>query len=192
MANPTYFEALDYERMVREYPIGDEFAQLMKTISRDELTALQERRLLKLIDRGWQIPFYKRLWSAAGMAPGDIKRLEDSAKIPSYSKADLMKSIEEHPPFGDFHGMETFAKDKRPPVVFHTTSGTTGTPQNLFFGPWSRELQNAMLARAYHVQGIGPDDVVHSVYGHGMINGGHYVRETFVHYSPALYLSAGT
>ena len=71
MANPTYFEALDYERMVREYPIGDEFAQLMKTISRDELTALQERRLLKLIDRGWQIPFYKRLWSAAGRATSE-------------------------------------------------------------------------------------------------------------------------
>ena len=192
MTNPTYFQALDYERMVREYPIGDDFAALMKSMSRDELHTVQEKRLLKLIDRGWEIPFYKRLWSAAGMAPGDIKTLEDSAKIPSYSKADLMKSIEEYPPFGDFHGMETYDKDKRPPVVFHTTSGTTGTPQNLFFGPWSRELQNVMLARAYHVQGIGPDDVVHSVYGHGMINGGHYVRETFVHYSPALYLSAGT
>ncbi len=192
MTNPTYFEALDYERMVREYPIGDEFERLMKTISRDELHALQEKRFLKLMDRGWQIPFYNRHWSAAGMGPGDIKTLEDSAKVPSYSKSDLMKSIEEHPPFGDFHGMELFDKTKRPPVVFHTTSGTTGTPQNLFFGPWSRELQNVMLARAYHIQGIGPDDVVHSVYGHGMINGGHYVRETFVHFSPALYLSAGT
>lgn len=192
MTNPTYFQALDYERMVREYPIGDDFERLMKTISRDELHALQEKRFLKLVERGWQIPFYKRLWSAAGLESGDIRRLEDSVKIPSYSKSDLMKSIEEHPPFGDFHGMELYAKDKRPPVVFHTTSGTTGTPQNLFFGPWSRELQNVMLARAYHIQGIGPDDVVHSVYGHGMINGGHYVRETFVHFSPALYLSAGT
>ncbi|MEQ9449482.1 MAG: phenylacetate--CoA ligase family protein, partial [Rhodospirillaceae bacterium] len=130
MTKPTYFEALDYERMVREYPIGDAFAKLMKTMSRDELTALQETRLLKLIDRGWKIPFYQRLWSAAGMAPGDIKRLEDSAKIPSYSKADLMKSIEEHPPFGDFHGMENFAKDKRPPVVFNTTTGKTRPPPN--------------------------------------------------------------
>lgn len=192
MTNPTYFDALDYARMVREYPIGDDFEKLMKSISRDELHALQEKRFLKLMERGWQIPFYKRHWSAAGLEPGDVKKLEDSAKVPSYSKADLMKSIEEHPPLGDFHGMELFAKDKRPPVVFHTTSGTTGTPQNLFFGPWSRELQNVMLARAYHIQGVGPDDVVHSVYGHGMINGGHYVRETFVHFSPALYLSAGT
>jgi phenylacetate-CoA ligase len=62
MTNPTYFQALDYERMVREYPIGDDFSALMKSMSRDELHALQEKRLLKLIDRGWEIPFYKRLW----------------------------------------------------------------------------------------------------------------------------------
>ena len=147
MTNPTYFHALDYERMVREYPIGDEFAALMKSMSRDELHAVQEKRLLKLIDRGWEVPFYKRLWSAAGMAPGDIKTLGDSAKIPSYSKADLMKSIEEYPPFGDFHGMETYDKDKRPPVVFHTTSGTTGTPQNLFFDD-GNELIAALMSTA--------------------------------------------
>ena len=192
MINPNYFTALNYDRMIREYPIGDDYINLMTTISRDELRDLQERRFVQLMKRGWEIPFYRRLWSKEGMELGDITALEQSVSVPSYSKSDLMQSIEEYPPFGDFHGMDTFAQGERPPVVFHTTSGTTGTPQNLFFGPWSRELQNVMLARAYHIQGIGPDDVVHSVYGHGMINGGHYVRETFVHYSPALYLSAGT
>ena len=74
----------------------------------------------------------------------------------------------------------------------HTTSGTTGKPQVLLFGPRGREVQNLLLARAYLFQGLREDDVVHSVYGHGMINGGHYVRETFTHWTRALFLSAGT
>ena len=31
-----------------------------------------------------------------------------------------------------------------------------------------------------------------SVYGHGMINGGHYIRESVTHYTNSLFLSAGT
>ena len=192
MKNPTYFKHLNYEKMIRDYPVGDDYEKFLLSTSVDEIRSIQEKRFLNLVNRGWEIPFYQKLWKKAGLEKGDIKSLDDSQSIPSYSKADLMRSIEEFPPFGDFHGMNSFSKSNRPPVVFHTTSGTTGTPQNLFFGPLSRELQNVMLARAYHIQGIGPDDIVHSVYGHGMINGGHYVRETFIHYSPALFLSAGT
>jgi phenylacetate-CoA ligase len=33
---------------------------------------------------------------------------------------------------------------------------------------------------------------VQSVYGHGVVNGGHYVRETFLHFVGALFISAGT
>ena len=34
--------------------------------------------------------------------------------------------------------------------------------------------------------------MVHSVYGHGMINGGHYIREAVTHFTNSLFLSAGT
>ena len=54
MTNPTYFQALDYERMVREYPIGDDFAARMKSMSRDELHALQEKRLLNSECEIWE------------------------------------------------------------------------------------------------------------------------------------------
>jgi phenylacetate-CoA ligase len=37
-----------------------------------------------------------------------------------------------------------------------------------------------------------PDDVVHSVYGHGMINGGHYIREAVTRFTSATFMSAGT
>uniref|UniRef100_UPI002490CF2C hypothetical protein n=1 Tax=Janibacter hoylei TaxID=364298 RepID=UPI002490CF2C len=44
----------------------------------------------------------------------------------------------------------------------------------------------------YRWMGLGRDDVVQSVYGHGMINGGHYIREAVTHFTNALFLSAGT
>jgi len=192
MSGQNYFEAVDIRRMMAEYPLGDAFVETFSRMSRDELRALQNKRFKKIVARAWQIPFYQRLWGAQGIEAGDIRGLDDITKLPAFSKTELMKSIEDYPPFGDFHGLDSFAPGQRPPIVFHTTSGTTGTPQNLFFGPWARELQNLFMARAYHIMGLRDDDVVHSVYGHGMINGGHYIREAFVHFSKALFLSAGT
>ena len=94
MKNINYFTELDYQRMEQEYPLGEEYIKLIKNISRDELYALQEKRFLSLISKGWKIPFYKRHWESSGLASGDIRRLEDSIKIPTYSKSDLMRSIE--------------------------------------------------------------------------------------------------
>ena len=192
MKNPTYFKQLNYEKMITDYPIGDNYEKILLSTSADEIRNIQEKRFLKLIERGWEIPFYQRLWRKSGLEKGDIRSIDDSIKIPIYSKSDLMKSIEDHPPFGDFHGMHSYSKFRTPSRGFSYNLRNYWNSSEFIFGPLSRELQNVMLARAYHIQGIGPDDIVHSVYGHGMINGGHYVRETFIHYSPALFLSAGT
>ena len=76
--------------------------------------------------------------------------------------------------------------------MFHTTSGTTGDPQPIFYGAWDREVQNALLARTYRLHGLRDDDVVHSVYGFGMVNGGHYIREALLHFTGARLLTPGT
>lgn len=188
---PGYFEETDHRRMLREYPLGQDFLDRVARMSRDELRALQERRFQAVIARAWQVSFYRRLWGAQGIEPGDVRGLDDLAKLPAFSKSDLMRSVEEHPPFGDYHGVD-LASAERPIVVLHTTSGTTGTPQPLFFGAWDREVQNLLLARAYLFQGLRSDDVVHSVYGFGMVNGGHYVRETILHFTRCVLLPAGT
>jgi phenylacetate-CoA ligase len=139
--------------------------------------------------RAWQIPFYQRLWGEKGIEPGDVRSLEEIGKLPVYDKADLMASIAEHPPYGDYAGV---GGADRPPVVFHTTSGTTGRPQALLFGPKGREVTNLLVGRMYRWQGLQPSDVIQSVYGHGMINGGHYIREAVTHFTNSLFLSAGT
>jgi phenylacetate-CoA ligase len=186
---PTYFEAFDARQMLADYPVGDAFVARYTGMSRDELFAIQDRQFRRLMTRGWQIPFYQRLWGSQGIEAGDVRGLDDIAKLPVYDKSDLMASIESCPPYGDYAGIEG---PDRPPVVFHTTSGTTGRPQALLFGPKGREITNLLVGRMYRWQGLQPSDVIQSVYGHGMINGGHYIREAVTHFTNSLFLSAGT
>jgi phenylacetate-CoA ligase len=189
MSFPTYFEAFDARQMLQEYPVGDAFVRRYTGMSRDELHAIQDRQFRKVLARGWQVPFYQRLWGEHGLEPGDVRGLDDLGKLPVYDKSDLMKSIAAHPPYGDYAGL---GGDERPPVIFHTTSGTTGRPQALLFGPKGREVTNLLVGRMYRWQGLQSSDVIQSVYGHGMINGGHYIREAVTHFSNSLFLSAGT
>ncbi|UCE32121.1 MAG: phenylacetate--CoA ligase family protein, partial [Burkholderiales bacterium] len=188
----NYFDAADPATIRRDYPLGEAFLDRFRGMSRDALRDLQDRRFRQVMAFAWRVPFYRRLWTAAGLEPGDVRGLEDIGKLPTYSKSDLMASVQAHPPLGDFHGADAHPPDARPQIIIQTTSGTTGMPQPLLYGPRSREIQNALLARAYLLQGMRAEDVVHSVYGFGMVNGGHYVRETVVHWVGAQLLSAGT
>ena len=188
----SYFTDANVPQLLADYPIGDAFLKLARTLSQDELRARQNERFRALMSFAWKVPFYQRLWGNAGAKPGDIRSLDDIVRLPIYSKAELMESVEAYPPIGDFHGQDAHPQGKRPSIIMQTTSGTTGKPQPLLFGPKSREAQNLLLARLYLLQGMTDDDVVHSVYGHGMVNGGHYVREAVIHFLGARFLSAGT
>ena len=189
---PTYFESFDYKKMLQEYPLGDAFTERFQAMDKPQLQQLQNERFMQVVARAWQIPFYQRIWGNAGVKPEDIQSLDDITKLPLISKTDIMDSVEKYPPIGDFHGLDDIAPENRPPIVFHTTSGTTGTPQPLLFGPKSREIQSLLVARSYRFMGLKPAATVQSCYGHGMINGGHYIREAVTHYTNAMFLSAGT
>ena len=190
--NTSYFDTLDSAALQKDHPIGDDFVKFATSISRDALRDHQNRLFLRCVERAWTTPFYQRLWGNAGIERGDITSLDILPSLPSFDKQDIMDSLAIRPPFGDFSGLDEYPEGQKPPVIMHTTSGTTGTPQVLLFGPKSREAQNLLLGRLYRFQGMRPDDVVHSVYGHGMINGGHYVRESVTHWTSAIFMSAGT
>ena len=187
-----YFDEARIADMMRAYPLGQSFLDWTNNLSGDERRHVQENRFTEVMARAWNVPFYRRRWSDAGIEPGDIRGLDDIETLPPFSKTDLMASVDAFPPMGDYHGIDTLPGGERPNVVFHTTSGTTGAPQPLFFGAWDREVQNLLLARAYRLQGLSDDDIIHAVYGFGMVNGGHYIREAVLHFTKALFLPAGT
>jgi phenylacetate-CoA ligase len=190
-AHITYFDVMDPRALAQEFPLGDGFVAFAK-LSRDEIRARQERAFARVMDRAGAMAFYRRLWAKHGIARGDIRGLDDLSKLPTFGKQEIVESIALCPPFGDFGGWDSYKPHERPPAIFHTTSGTTGKPQPLVFGPRSREVQNLLLGRLYRFQGLRAEDVAHSVYGHGMINGGHYIREAVTHWTGATFLSAGT
>ena len=192
MSYPSYFECFDHRQALLDYPVGDAFLETYRGMSREALRVLQNERFLRLVARAWQIPFYQRLWGAAGVEREDIRSLDDIEKLPVFSKSDIMDSVAAHPPIGDFSGLDGIPPGERPPVVFHTTSGTTGSPQPIIFGPRGREIQAMLVARAYRFMGLKPGATIQSTYGHGMINGGHYIREAVTRYTNAMFLSAGT
>ncbi|GAC11685.1 phenylacetate--CoA ligase family protein [Paraglaciecola chathamensis] len=189
---PTYFESFDYDQMLKDFPLGDGVFETFKGMSKARLKTLQNERFMVVVKRAWEIPFYQRIWGKAGVKPQDIQSIDDIQKLPLISKSDIMESVEQYPPIGDFHGLDGIPAEQRPPLVFHTTSGTTGTPQPLLFGPKSREVQSLLVARSYRFMGLKPAATIQSCYGHGMINGGHYIREAVTKYTNALFLSAGT
>ncbi len=190
--SPTFYDIANPTALMQAYPIGQRFDAFAKSFTRDALSALQEHRFQALLARAWKTAFYQRNWGAAGIERGDIRTLDDLPKLPPFGKAEIVESIDRHPPFGDFAGLDSYPPGQAPPVIFHTTSGTTGRPQPLLFGPKSREVQNLLLGRLFRMQGLGAGDVAHSVYGHGMINGGHYIREAVTRFTAATFMSAGT
>jgi len=144
----NYFAAVDHRRLTEEFPLDDGFLERFRRLSRDELFHRQNLRFRRVMRRAWKIPFYARRYRAAGVEPRDIRGIEEIGLLPTFSKADIMDSIARCPPFGDFHGIETMRSGaRRVPVILHTTSGTTGDPQVLLFGPksrisWPRYLYN--------------------------------------------------
>jgi phenylacetate-CoA ligase len=113
-----------------------------------------EKRELKLFRKRMKYvieksPFYRRKFSEAGVTPNDIKSIEDVRKVPFTTKAELLKSQEEHPIFGDFPCLPPEAACR----VFQT-SGTTGTPLKV---PFSKKdwFKNCFEQFSYYVYGYG-------------------------------------
>lgn len=185
----SYHDAVDWQALDQWFPTGAAFLSAYRGLSTDALRSLQEQRLSIVLDTAAVTPFYQRLWAEAGIDRRDLRGIDDLSHLPIIDKSMILADIEDHPPFGS---LARRIDRPRGPAVLQTTSGTTGNPQPVLWGAWGRETQNALLGRTYRWLGVGADDVVHSVYGHGLVNGGHYVREAIVRYTDALLLSAGT
>src|SRR5438552_3710979 len=67
--------------------------------SRDEIAALQTERLKWSLRHAYDnVPAYRKKFDAAGVKPGDFKKLEDLRRFPFTSKQDLRDNY----PFGMF------------------------------------------------------------------------------------------
>jgi phenylacetate-CoA ligase len=190
-APPWYWKSLDFASLAREFPPPPDFFDSVYRMDRAALDRIREERFLKTVARGWEIPFFQRHWRAAGLAPGDIRGLDDIARIPPYDVNDIRASIERNPPFGDFMGISP-EDGKRMPLVLQTSGGTTGLPRPMLYAPRDREVMAILGGRRFAMHGIGPGDMVLVTYSLGLSNGGFMTREGLWKYTGAVPVMTGS
>ncbi|QRY48723.1 phenylacetate--CoA ligase family protein [Mycolicibacterium boenickei] len=99
----------------------------MERASREEIEALQEKRILELVPYAFErSPFYRELWTQAGVSPSSINSIDDFlTRVPTFSKDDLRAYRARA---GDpFAGL--LCVDRSEITSVTSTSGTTGNPE---------------------------------------------------------------
>ena len=140
-------------------------------LTRTQLRSLQLDRLRGTLRRAYdRVPHYRRAFDDAGVTPDDLVSLDDLARFPFTTKADLRDNY----PFG------MFAVPREQVNRVHASSGTTGKPTVVGYTRDDLDTWAELMARSIRAAGGRPGDVVHVAYGYGLFTGGlgaHYGAE---------------
>jgi len=103
------------------------FDHEIETLPRERLRALQEAKLATVMEQTYgSNRFVTAKLDTAGIAPGDVRSLEDLAALPFTTKAELMAAQVE----GSLSANCTFPEAAYTRI--HQTSGTSGAPLRVF------------------------------------------------------------
>lgn len=132
-------------------------------MSRDQISTLQEARLIKTVNNVYHnVESYRKKMQAVGIEPGDIRHLDDLEKLPFTTKDDLRDNY----PFG------LFAVPQSEIVRVHASSGTTGKATVVGYTRRDIEVWSECVARCLTMAGLGKDDIIQVAYGYGLFTGG--------------------
>ncbi|HJR45846.1 MAG TPA: AMP-binding protein [Actinomycetota bacterium] len=148
-----------------------------ETMPRDQLEALQVRKLKRLIE--WasaQVPFHAKRLSDAGVTADSINSLDDLRRIPFMTRDEWMQGQIEHPPYGPI-----LAAPEDAAIRYHLTSGTTGkTPIRVLDSMKDWEWIAEMWCYGFWGFGVRPADRVFFAFSYGTFVGfwgAHYACE---------------
>jgi phenylacetate-CoA ligase len=112
-------------------------------LSPERIEALQWQRLKRLLEHCYrEVPYYRRRWTELGIVPADIHNLEDYARLPVLTKADIRH-----------HFDELKADSLRDKLLYKTTGGSTGEPLRFGYTRESNERRAAVMWRGYEWAG---------------------------------------
>jgi phenylacetate-CoA ligase len=136
----------------------------VEALSRDELRVLQEVLLAAQIERcAGSSALYRAKLESVGAEVGDIRTLDDLARLPVVTKEELREDQRLRPPFGTFAVAD--------PSVFrevHPSTGTTGTPVNTIWSEADVETITAVTMRTLWQFGVRPGDVIQNAFAYGL------------------------
>ncbi len=135
------------------------------------LHRLQLDRLQALVQRAYErVPLYRERMEERGIAPADIRSVDDIARLPFTVKNDLRDTY----PFG------MFASPLREIVRLHASSGTTGKPIVVAYTQEDVDVWTDAMLRCLAACGLSKGDIIQNAYGYGLFTGGlgaHYGGE---------------
>jgi phenylacetate-CoA ligase len=157
----------------------------------DEIARTQLARLQARARTTAAVPFFRDRWRASGVGPDDIHHVDDLWRFPTYTVDDIRKSIDAHPPFGDYQGVDPADAVREPMRVF-MSGGTTGKSRPTFYTQWDREVGTLLTSRALYQQGIRPGDVVLNSWAYGLHNGAFSFDEALYRWLNCVVLTTST
>ena len=185
------WEAVDYDELARLFPPPPDYFEQAWFTGPEAIDRIKLGRARHRADRARRVPFFQRLWEASGFDPRDLGRIEDLDHFPTYTVDDLRRSVEEHPPYGDYQGVsvdDALAE----PLRIHMSGGTTGEPRPTLYTQWDRGVSGVLNARAIYLQGVRPGDVVINSWAYGLHNGAFSFDEALQRWLNCLVITAGT
>jgi phenylacetate-CoA ligase len=134
-----------------------------ETMPREELEALQLRRLKAMVEKVYyNVPFYQARFNEMNVRPEQIRSLDDLKYLPFTEKQDLRNNY----PFG------LFAVPRDNVVRVHASSGTTGKATVVGYTQRDVNTWAELMARSLMCAGASRRDIVHNAYGYGLFTGG--------------------
>ena len=135
----------------------------IETASRDELIALQTRRLAATLRRTYDaVPAMRAKFDQHGVHPDDFGTLADLERFPFTVKADLRVNY----PFG------LLAVPRHQLARVHASSGTTGKPTVVGYTLNDLAMWSDVMARTIRAAGGRRGMMAHVAYGYGLFTGG--------------------
>ena len=132
-------------------------------MSRDEMSALQGKRLHKIVEYVYHnVPFYRNKLQEMDIVPDDIQTIEDIHKLPFTTKKDLRDNY----PFG------LQAAPQSEIIRIHASSGTTGNPTIVGYTRKDIGIWSECMSRSLTAYGVSRNDTFSVSYGYGLFTGG--------------------
>ena len=155
----------DVNEMIASFPPPPVFFDTVWLAEPEQLARLQLERLKTELQRTAANPFFARRWAQASFDPASVRSLDDLARIPAYTIADVRQSIEQHPPYGEHQNflLDSAAQSAR--VYF--SDGTTGKARPTLNVAWDAETYGVITARALWLVGLRPGDMVLNAWAYG-------------------------
>ena len=131
---PVYYTARG-----RDYPRRRAFLEQSQWWTPDRLREFQWQETRALLEHAFAtVPYYRDKYTAAGIAPGDIRSLEDFSRLPSLTREEV-----------NVHGDRLRSSAYTGKLLPHATGGSSGVPTRFYITIESYDWRYAATQRAY-------------------------------------------